>query len=79
MPEAPRVPSTARHYAEAVFQLAEGRLLGCVAVNRYADLAAARRLISAGIGVTGELLRSPDLDLREWSQQAVEAAGGATA
>lgn len=63
----------------SVFYLAEGLLSSCVAVNRFPDLAAARRLIGARIGVTGELLRNPELDLRAWSQEAVESAGGASA
>jgi len=60
-----------------VFYLAEGMLSGCVAVNRFPDLAAARRLITARVGVSRELLADPQLDLRAWSLEAAEAAGGA--
>ncbi len=61
----------------SVFYVSDGRLSGCVAVNRFPDLAAARRVIRAGIGVTPELLRNPALDLRAWSLSALEASGGA--
>ena len=59
----------------AVFHLGQGRLLGCVAVNRFPDLAAARRLIASRAPVTAELLGDAGLDLRAWSRAAAEAAG----
>ncbi|MGC2190734.1 MAG: FAD-dependent oxidoreductase [Candidatus Dormiibacterota bacterium] len=58
----------------SVFYVEDGQLQGCVAVNRFPDLAAARRLITAGVGVTAELLRDPELDLRTWSQDALQSA-----
>ena len=61
----------------SVFYIEGGRISGCVAVNRFPDLAAARRLIAARVGVTAALLRDPDLDLRSWSQAAVESVGNA--
>jgi len=59
----------------SVFYLESGLLSGCVAVDRFPDLAAARRLIAARVEVRADLVSDPALDLREWSQQAVEAAG----
>ncbi|MGC2192014.1 MAG: FAD-dependent oxidoreductase [Candidatus Dormiibacterota bacterium] len=69
-------PGTGRF---SVFYLEEGRLHGCVAVNRFPDLAAARRLITAGVGVSAERLRDLELDLRSWSQDALESADNAGA
>jgi 3-phenylpropionate/trans-cinnamate dioxygenase ferredoxin reductase subunit len=59
----------------SVFHLDGAGLSGCVAVNRFSDLAAARRLIATGAPVAAEVLRDPTVDLQEWSQRAVEAAG----
>ncbi len=61
----------------SVFYLSGGFLSGCVAVNHFPALAAARRLITAHAGVTKAILGDPTVDLRAWSQKAAEAAGGA--
>jgi 3-phenylpropionate/trans-cinnamate dioxygenase ferredoxin reductase subunit len=61
----------------SVFYVEEGLLTGCVAVDRFPDLAAARRLIAARVAVKAELLGDRALDLRQWSQDAVEAAEAA--
>ncbi len=59
----------------SVFHLEQGRLRGCVAVNRFPDLAAARRLIVARVEVSVERLQDPLFDLRSWSQEVAELAG----
>ncbi|MGH7643477.1 MAG: NAD(P)/FAD-dependent oxidoreductase [Candidatus Dormibacteria bacterium] len=59
----------------SVFYLTGDRLSGCVAVNRFPDLAAARRLLSHRLEVSAEVLRDPKVDLRAWSQAALESAG----
>ncbi|MGA9919731.1 MAG: FAD-dependent oxidoreductase [Candidatus Dormiibacterota bacterium] len=56
-----------------VFYMEAGWLSGCVAVDRFPDLAAARRLIGARVPVNAELLTDLALDLRQWSQEAVDA------
>lgn len=57
----------------SVFYLEGGILSGCIAVNRFPDLAAARRLIKGRVRVTKELLGDGSVDLRAWSREA-EAA-----
>jgi 3-phenylpropionate/trans-cinnamate dioxygenase ferredoxin reductase subunit len=59
----------------SVFHLEGARLGGCVAVNRFPDLSAARRLIASGAPVPADVLRDPTIDLRDWSRGAAEAAG----
>lgn len=63
----------------AVFYLRQGSLSGCLAVNRFPDLAAARRLIAARVPVASELLGDPSLDLSAWARRAVESARQAPA
>jgi 3-phenylpropionate/trans-cinnamate dioxygenase ferredoxin reductase component len=58
----------------SVFYLRHGTLSGCVAVNNFSDLSAARRLIAARVPVTAELLGDLAVDLRDWSRGAVAAA-----
>ncbi len=58
----------------SLFLLERGLLRACVAVNRFPDLAAARRLIEAGVAVDTERLGDPGLDLRAWSRQLTGAA-----
>lgn len=58
----------------SVFYLRQGSLSGCVAVNSYQDLSAARRLIGAQVPVSAELLGDPGVDLRDWSRQAAAAS-----
>jgi 3-phenylpropionate/trans-cinnamate dioxygenase ferredoxin reductase subunit len=58
----------------SVFHLEGARLGGCVAVNRFPDLSAARRLIASGAPVPADVLRDPTIDLRDWSRGAAEAA-----
>lgn len=57
----------------SIFQLARGTVRSCSAVNRFPDLAAARRLIESGAQVSPEILADPDLDLRDWARQAAAA------
>ncbi|HEY6538255.1 MAG TPA: F0F1 ATP synthase subunit delta [Candidatus Dormibacteraeota bacterium] len=56
MPEAPRVPSTARHYAEAVFQLAEAEGDFAAWGRRLAEV---RRLLDES--ALGQTLAEPSL------------------
>ena len=58
----------------SVFYLQQGILSGCLAVNRFPDLAAARRLIPVRVRVSAELLRDPTVDLRAWSEKTIESA-----
>jgi 3-phenylpropionate/trans-cinnamate dioxygenase ferredoxin reductase component len=60
----------------SVFYLRQGAMSGCVAVNSYQDLSAARRVIASRVPVTAELLSDPALDLRDWSRRAAEAGQG---
>ncbi|MGC1184428.1 MAG: oxidoreductase C-terminal domain-containing protein, partial [Candidatus Dormiibacterota bacterium] len=69
--EAPLVrgdPATGRF---SLFQVHDGLLRSCVAVNRFPDLAAARRLMNAKVHIPPGILTDPDVDLRSWSQAAV--------
>ncbi|HEY6537837.1 MAG TPA: oxidoreductase C-terminal domain-containing protein, partial [Candidatus Dormibacteraeota bacterium] len=52
----------------SVFHLRGDRLSGCTTVNRFPDLAAARRVITAGAPIPPGLLEDQGSDLREWSQ-----------
>jgi 3-phenylpropionate/trans-cinnamate dioxygenase ferredoxin reductase subunit len=70
--EAPLVrgdPATGRF---SLFQVHDGLLSSCVTVNRFPDLAAARRLMNAGARIPPGILTDPDVDLRSWSQAAAE-------
>jgi hypothetical protein len=58
----------------SVFHFRQGSLSGCIAVNSFQDLAAARRLLGARVAVTAELLSDPSVDLREWSRSVAAAA-----
>jgi len=49
----------------SVFHLEDGAVAACVAVNRFPDLAAARRLIPAGVPVDPDVLGDPGTDLRQ--------------
>jgi 3-phenylpropionate/trans-cinnamate dioxygenase ferredoxin reductase subunit len=59
----------------SVFYLRQGSISACVAVNRFQDLSAARRLIGSRIAVDEDTLSKSSLDLREWSHRAVEEVG----
>ena len=48
----------------AAFHMRRGSVVACVAVNRYPDLAAARRLIASGAEVAAGALADPATDLR---------------
>jgi 3-phenylpropionate/trans-cinnamate dioxygenase ferredoxin reductase subunit len=56
----------------SVFYLRQGSISACVAVNRFQDLSAARRLIESRIPVAEEMLSKASLDLRAWSIRAAE-------
>ncbi|HUY54768.1 MAG TPA: FAD-dependent oxidoreductase [Candidatus Nanopelagicaceae bacterium] len=49
----------------AAFHMRQGSVVACVAVNRYSDLAAARRLIASGAPVEARALADPAVDLRQ--------------
>ena len=59
----------------SLFQVRSGALLSCIAVNRFPDLAAARRLINSCVQIPPGLLEDPTVDLRAWSQQVEEELG----
>jgi 3-phenylpropionate/trans-cinnamate dioxygenase ferredoxin reductase subunit len=58
----------------SLFQVRDGLLKSCVAVNRFPDLAAARRLIKSGAQIPRGRLGDPTVDLRAWSQGLEEEA-----
>jgi 3-phenylpropionate/trans-cinnamate dioxygenase ferredoxin reductase subunit len=58
----------------SLFQVRDGLLKSCVAVNRFPDLAAARRLINSDAQIPPGLLEDPTVDLRAWSQRLEEEA-----
>ncbi|MGA8208394.1 MAG: FAD-dependent oxidoreductase [Candidatus Dormiibacterota bacterium] len=60
----------------SLFYLRHGTLSGCVAVNNFSDLSAARRLIATRVPVSAELLGDLAVDLRDWSRGALAAAQG---
>jgi 3-phenylpropionate/trans-cinnamate dioxygenase ferredoxin reductase subunit len=49
----------------SAFYLKEGKIRGCLAVNRTKDLSAARRLMAAGRAVSGEQLADESVDLKK--------------
>ncbi|HVA20841.1 MAG TPA: FAD-dependent oxidoreductase [Candidatus Micrarchaeia archaeon] len=49
----------------SAFHLREGRVIACLAVNRFRDLAGARRLIAGGQAVGLAQLADPDTSLRD--------------
>ncbi len=55
----------------SVLYLQGRRVAACLAVNRYPDLAAARRLIDSNAMVNPEVLRDPEADLRAISMGTV--------
>lgn len=62
----------------SIFYVRQGSLSGCVAVNSFQDLSAARRLLGARVTVTAEILDDPSIDLRDWSRWAAAAAQDAS-
>lgn len=56
-----------------VLHLSGARVRACLAVNRYPDLAAARRLIEAGAPVDRSALLAPEADLRTVARDAIAA------
>jgi 3-phenylpropionate/trans-cinnamate dioxygenase ferredoxin reductase subunit len=55
----------------SVLYLSGARVKACLAVNRYPDLAAARRLIESGVAVDRPALDDPEADLRTLARAAL--------